>query len=138
MKSPTYWTNIVISPNNSPADIAMAALLHSVDVKILFLYQCHQLGNNNNNNHTWQHFLLYADKIDHNGAKDEPVQEHDSFEAAVPEECTDNSEDEVDGANSGSVGVVLSYDLEVLLQYYFSNISVLLNISHDLHYNSLL
>ena len=92
----------------------MAALLHSVDVKILFLEQC-QLDNNN---HTWQHFLLYADKINHNRAKDEPVQEHDSFEAAVPEECTDNAEDEVDGANSGSVGVVLSYDLEVLLQEY--------------------
>ena len=97
----------------------MAALLHSVDVKALFLSPC-QLDNNQ----TWQHFLLYADKIDHNGAKDEPVQEHDSFEAAVPEECTDNAEDEVDGANSGSVGVVLSYDLEVLLQEYFSHINI--------------
>ena len=29
MKSPTYCTSIVISPNSSPADIAMAALLHS-------------------------------------------------------------------------------------------------------------
>ena len=65
-----------------------------------------------------QHFLLHADEIDHDGTKDEPVQEHDGFEAAVPEECTDNAEDEVDGANSGSVGVVLSYDLEVLLQEY--------------------
>ena len=29
MKSPTYCTSMVISPNSSPADIAMAALLHS-------------------------------------------------------------------------------------------------------------
>ena len=99
----------------------MAALLHSVDVKSLFLSQ----RDNLDNNQTWQHFLLHTDKIDHNGTEDEPVQEHDSFEAAVSEECTDNAEDEVDGANSGSVGVVLSYDLEVLLQEYFSIITVI-------------
>ena len=29
MKSPTYWTNMVMRPNKSPADMAMAALLHS-------------------------------------------------------------------------------------------------------------
>ena len=84
----------------------------------LFLYQYHL-----DNIHTWQHFLLYTDEIDHNGAEDEPVQEHDGFEAAVPKECADNTEDKVDGADSGSVGVVLSDDFEVLLQKYFSKIS---------------
>ena len=77
----------------------------------LFLYQ-YQLDNI----HTWQHFLLYTDEIDHDGTKDEPVQEHDSFEAPIPEECTNDAEDEVDGAHSGSVGIVLSYDLEMFLQ----------------------
>ena len=109
----------------------MAALLHSVNIKTLFLSQ-YELGHGQ----TWQHFLLHTDQVDNNGAKDEPVQEHDSFEAAVAEERTDNAENKVDGANSGSVGVVLSYDLEVLLEEYFSNISVIFNISQDLHYSS--
>ena len=63
-----------------------------------------------------QHFLLHADEIDHDGTKNEPVQEHDCFEATVAEKCTDHAEHEVDSADGGSVGVVGPDDLQVLLR----------------------
>ena len=68
---------------------------------------------------TWQHLLLCTDEVDDDGAKDEPVEEHDGLEASVAEEGADDAEDEVEGAHSGSVGVVGPNNFEVVLQCWY-------------------
>ena len=63
-----------------------------------------------------QHLLLHADEVDHDGAEDEAVKEHDRLEASVAEEGAHHPEHEVERAHRGGVGVILPDDLHVLLQ----------------------
>ena len=63
----------------------------------------------------WQHLLLHADQVDHDGPEDEPVQKHDRFETSIPEEGAHHSEHEVEGAHGGGVRVVLPDNADMLL-----------------------
>ena len=63
-----------------------------------------------------QHLLLDADQVDHDGAKDEAVEEHQGLEAAVAEKGANHAEHKVEGAHRGSVGVILSDNLDMLLK----------------------
>ena len=66
---------------------------------------------------TWQDFLLGADEVDNDGAKDESVEEHDGLEASVAEESADDAKDEVERADGGSVRVVGANNFEVVLHH---------------------
>ena len=72
-----------------------------------------------------QHLLLDTDQVDHDGTENEPVQEHDCFEATVTEKCTNDPKHKVDGADSGSIGIVRSDDLEVFLSIFSSDILII-------------
>ena len=61
------------------------------------------------------YLLLHTDEVDHDGAKDEPVEKHDRLEASVPEEGGHHAKHEVEGAHGGGVGVVLPDNLDMLL-----------------------
>ena len=117
MKRPTYWTSIVIRPKRSPADMAIRALLHSAGKGCHFENSHFSHFENSPFFLTWQDFLLGADEVDNDGAKDESVEEHDGLEASVAEEGTDDAKDEIEGAYRGSVRVVGPNDFEVVLQF---------------------
>ena len=106
MKRPTYWTSIVIRPKRSPADMAIRALLHSAGNGCHFEHSHFSHFENSSFSLTWQDFLLGADEVDNDGAKDESVEEHDGLEASVAEESADDAKDEVERADGGSVRVV--------------------------------
>ena len=63
-----------------------------------------------------QHLLLDADQVDNDGAENEAVEEHQRLEAAVAEEGAHHAEHKVEGAHRGGVGVILSDNLNVLLE----------------------
>ena len=63
-----------------------------------------------------QHLLLDADQVDNDGAEDEAVEEHQRLEAAIAEEGAHHAEHKVEGAHRGGVGVILSDNLNVLLE----------------------
>ena len=63
-----------------------------------------------------QHLLLDTDQVDHDGAEDEAIEEHEGLEAAVAEEGADHAEHKVEGAHRGSVGIILADNLHVLLE----------------------
>ena len=125
MKRPTYWTSIVIRPKRSPADMAIRALLHSAGDGCHFENSSFSHLENSHLSHfenssfslTWQNFLLGADEVDNDGAKDETVEEHDGLEASVAEESADDAKDEVERADGGSVRVVGANNFEVVLHH---------------------
>ena len=125
MKRPTYWTSIVIRPKRSPADMAIRALLHSAGNGCHFENSHFSHLENSHFSHfenssfslTWQDFLLGADEVDNDGAKDESVEEHDGLEASVAEESADDAKDEVERADGGSVRVVGANNFEVVLHH---------------------
>ena len=117
MKSPTYWTSIVIRPKRSPADMAIRALLHSAGNGCHFENSHSSHVENSSFSLTWQDFLLGADEVDNDGAKDETVEEHDGLEASVAEESADDAKDEVERADGGSVRVVGANNFEVVLHH---------------------
>ena len=117
MKRPTYWTSIVIRPKRSPADMAIRALLHSAGEGCHFENSPFSHFENSSFSLTWQDFLLGADEVDNDGAKDESVEEHDGLEASVAEESADDAKDEVERADGGSVRVVGANNFEVVLHH---------------------
>ena len=117
MKRPTYWTSIVIRPKRSPADMAIRALLHSAGNGCHFENSPFSHFENSSFSLTWQDFLLGADEVDNDGAKDESVEEHDGLEASVAEESADDAKDEVERADGGSVRVVGANNFEVVLHH---------------------
>ena len=117
MKRPTYWTSIVIRPKRSPADMAIRALLHSAGNGCHFENSHFSHFENSSFSLTWQDFLLGADEVDNDGAKDESVEEHDGLEASVAEESADDAKDEVERADGGSVRVVGANNFEVVLHH---------------------
>ena len=65
---------------------------------------------------TWQHLLLRTDEVDDNGAKYEPVEEHDGLEASVAEESAHDAKHKIKSTNSRGVGIIGTHNFQVFLK----------------------
>ena len=97
--------------------MAIRALLHSAGNGCHFENSHSSHFENSPFSLTWQDFLLGADEVNDDGAKDESVEEHDGLEASVAEESADDAKDEVERADGGSVRVVGANNFEVVLHH---------------------